>query len=99
MCASGMRRLHLSFEGQVQGVGFRWTAQAEARQIGLTGWVRNEYDGTVTMELQGTDEQIARFFGAFNRAYAHYPINYVMAAKDDIDPVPGEADFVVKFSY
>ena len=46
-------RKRLVFHGLVQGVGFRWRAQTIARELGLTGWVRNEYDGSVAMELQG----------------------------------------------
>ncbi|MBR5340774.1 MAG: acylphosphatase [Erysipelotrichaceae bacterium] len=51
-------RKHLVFYGEVQGVGFRFQAQMAANQLGLTGWVRNEYDGSVTMEVQGTEEEI-----------------------------------------
>lgn len=46
-------RYYISFKGRVQGVGFRWRAQTIANDLGLTGWVRNEYDGSVSMELQG----------------------------------------------
>lgn len=46
-------RYYISFQGRVQGVGFRWRAQTIANDLGLTGWVRNEYDGSVAMELQG----------------------------------------------
>ena len=41
------------FTGTVQGVGFRWRAQQAAKLYGLTGWVRNDWEGSVTMELQG----------------------------------------------
>ncbi len=51
--ASDPVRYYISFKGRVQGVGFRWRAQTIARELGLTGWVRNEYDGSVAMELQG----------------------------------------------
>jgi acylphosphatase len=51
-------RRHYIFEGDVQGVGFRWYASQAASAAGVTGWVRNEYDGSVTMELQGTADQI-----------------------------------------
>lgn len=47
------------FYGQVQGVGFRYTARHLADRYGLTGWVRNEYDGSVSMELQGTPLDIS----------------------------------------
>ena len=51
------RRYH--FFGRVQGVGFRYYAQYAADAAGVTGWVRNEYDGTVTMEAQGSEAQLS----------------------------------------
>ena len=51
-------RKHITFYGWVQGVGFRYRARSAAQLTGATGWVRNEYDGSVTMEIQGTEEQI-----------------------------------------
>ena len=49
---------YLLVDGIVQGVGFRYKAIHAARTAGATGWVRNEYDGSVTMEIQGTYWQI-----------------------------------------
>lgn len=46
-------RKQMRFTGDVQGVGFRFRAYHAAMQLGLTGWVRNEYDGSVTLEAQG----------------------------------------------
>ena len=43
-------RKHIQFYGKVQGVGFRYHATYKARFLGLTGWVRNCYDGSVEME-------------------------------------------------
>ena len=54
-----IRRLY-TFHGRVQGVGFRYRASYAAQALGLTGWVRNEYDGTVSMEVQGGKEAIER---------------------------------------
>ena len=42
------------FTGEVQGVGFRYYARAAAQHLGLTGWVANNWDGSVTLEAQGT---------------------------------------------
>ena len=46
-------RWHVYFSGKVQGVGFRFTAQHFAQNLGLTGWVRNLHDERVEMEVQG----------------------------------------------
>ncbi len=46
--------------GRVQGVGFRMFVQQNAMELGITGWVKNMSDGTVTMELQGTQAAIDR---------------------------------------
>jgi acylphosphatase len=49
---------HITFSGQVQGVGFRFTAFNMANRHQLTGFVRNLPDGTVEMLIQGTSEAI-----------------------------------------
>lgn len=92
-----VRRLHLRFTGQVQGVGFRWNAERTANSLGMTGWVRNEWDGSVTMELQGTNDQISEFFGSFNAQYRHYPIDYRIDDKTDIPTRDDEPGFAVKY--
>lgn len=53
--AEDIIRRHIIFYGSVQGVGFRYHAYHKARSLGLTGWVRNLYDGTVEMEVQGAE--------------------------------------------
>ncbi len=48
-----LTRWHVYFSGRVQAVGFRYTAQLFAKDLGLTGWVKNLDDGRVEMEAQG----------------------------------------------
>ena len=48
-----IERRKMKFHGRVQGVGFRYRASYLASSLGLTGWVQNEYDNTVSMEVQG----------------------------------------------
>lgn len=43
----------------MQGVGFRWFVDHEARQLGLSGWVRNNLDGAVEVLAMGTEQQLA----------------------------------------
>lgn len=93
-----IRRLKIHFVGQVQGVGFRWTARNVANELGLSGWVRNELDGSVSMELQGKSADLAVYFTLFDREYANYPLRYTIDEKDDIPPHIGETGpFMVRF--
>ena len=55
---SNIIRWHIYFSGGVQGVGFRYTACLDARELGLTGWVRNLKDGRVEMEAQGPEKDL-----------------------------------------
>lgn len=54
-------KMHLNVTGRVQGVGFRYTTYQIALEIGLNGTVKNEDDGSVTIEAVGTKEQMDQF--------------------------------------
>jgi acylphosphatase len=45
--------------GRVQGVGFRWFVEREAKTLGIFGWVRNNTDGTVEVLATGTSDQLS----------------------------------------
>ena len=66
-----MRR-RVTFRGRVQGVGFRATARSVARAHPVTGWVRNEPDGTVLLEVQGTEEAVDRYLDGLREAMGRY---------------------------
>ena len=55
-----MIRQNYIFRGEVQGVGFRYTAQYLAQSLGLTGWVKNNWDDSVEMEVQGDEKAIEK---------------------------------------
>ena len=52
-------RIHVT--GRVQGVGFRWSAVYEARKLGICGFVKNLPDGSVSIEAEGSQEQLDDF--------------------------------------
>lgn len=54
------QRLAAVVAGRVQGVGFRNYVRGWARRLGLTGWVRNEPDGTVRLVAEGGAEALDR---------------------------------------
>ena len=65
-------RKYIIFFGYVQGVGFRYRARHAADHYGCTGWVRNEWDGSVSMEIQGEESQIDQVILAIERGtYVH----------------------------
>lgn len=53
--------------GRVQGVGFRYIVQQKALALDLKGWVRNNDDGTVSIEIEGTKDQIDAFMENLGR--------------------------------
>ena len=57
-----MIRLHSNITGEVQGVGFRYFAQECAAICSVTGWIKNEWNGSVTLEAQGDEDEVSRFF-------------------------------------
>ena len=52
------RRAHVIVRGQVQGVFFRAETRDRARSLGLSGWVRNNHDGTVEAVFEGPAERV-----------------------------------------
>lgn len=53
-------RVHLIVTGRVQGVGFRYACQEIAEQLGVTGWVRNRWNGAVEIVAEGEEDAVTR---------------------------------------
>jgi acylphosphatase len=62
-----MVKVHAFIEGRVQGVGFRYFAQREAWKLGITGWVKNTYDGRVEVLACGSDDKMKKFLESLSR--------------------------------
>lgn len=82
------------FQGNVQGVGFRWTTAHVAENFSVRGWVRNESDGTVRCEVVGRDAEVCAFLTAVNDAMPGH-----VTAQNDVQPEGGsipEGGFVIR---
>ena len=62
-----LQRAHIWVKGRVQNVGFRAHVQYSARQIGVTGWVRNVGYDTVEAVAEGERDQVERLIEAMKR--------------------------------
>ena len=79
-------RYQMRFYGQVQAVGFRYTASHGAKRYNLTGWVRNEYDGSVSCEVQGRECDIEAWLYFIDQA------RYIVVERVDKKEIPEDAD-------
>ena len=70
------QRYFLRWEGQVQGVGFRFTNTNLAQTHAFTGWVRNMEDGSVEMEVQGAPANILSHLEALHASYERMGIRF-----------------------
>lgn len=61
------QQIHAVVEGYVQGVGFRFFVQENALRLGLTGWVRNRWDGSVEVMAEGSRETLEKLLAALYR--------------------------------
>ena len=85
-------RVNVRFEGRVQGVGFRATARWIAERHPVTGWVRNEPDGSVVLEVQGETGVVEAFLNdVHERLHPHILSKSRMPAS----PVAGERHFMI----
>lgn len=86
-------RLLLIYSGRVQGVGFRATARDVARSHPVTGWVRNEADGTVAAQVQGSPADVDAFVTDLGRQLSRFITG---VHRETLPDVPGEHAFEVQ---
>ncbi len=84
---AGLARLHAMIDGTVQGVGFRAYVLDHAQAIGITGWVRNTYDGLVEVTAEGSRDQLERLLDKLRLGPRSA---FVTEVKKDWKPYTGE---------
>ena len=67
-----MKRVHIFYSGQVQGVGFRFTAERIATSSGITGWIKNLRDGRVEIIAEGDENQLGNFLNEVDSSFKNY---------------------------
>ncbi|MEO5718096.1 MAG: acylphosphatase [Chthoniobacterales bacterium] len=63
-----MISLQIFFEGNVQGIGFRWSVKQVAKGFDVVGWVRNLADGRVELQASGEEAEVRAFLEAIGES-------------------------------
>ena len=66
-----MTSLQVFYEGNVQGVGFRWSVRHAATGFDVTGWVRNLPDGRVELQVTGEEDEVRGFLDRIAQGELH----------------------------
>ncbi|WP_022885614.1 acylphosphatase [Glaciibacter superstes] len=89
-----MIRQHVVVHGMVQGVGFRYSARQQATRLGITGFARNQQDGTVELEIEGGSAAVERMLDWLRSG----PRGAVVESVDTSELRPtGDDDFRITF--
>ena len=81
--------MHLLISGRVQGVGFRWFVRVAARQLDLSGWVRNREDGAVEVAAAGPEDKLDELRRRVSRGPAAAEVSEVK----ELEPPGSDLDF------
>ena len=88
-------RIHILLDGNVQGVGFRFSCQYEATKLKLRGWVKNLYNGSVEIVAEGEESAINSLLNWCRRGPAGA---YVSMCKEEYSQATGEFNsFEIRF--
>ncbi len=89
------KRIYVFYSGRVQGVGFRFTAEAAARKFKLSGWASNLRDGRVEVVAEGDEAALKDFIERISVEMS----NFISGADVSWEHPSGEfKDFCIKFS-
>lgn len=88
------KRVIYRYRGDVQGVGFRANAITQARGLDITGYVKNEIDGDVTMDVQGPADAVQELARRVATTM-EFKINETLI--DHRDPLPDRKGFKIRY--
>jgi acylphosphatase len=71
----------VTVSGRVQGVSFRWYALQEAERLGVTGWIRNEPDGSVRCHVEGEDAAVHAMVDWCHHGPSYASVRHVAVAE------------------
>ncbi len=92
---AGLQRATVRYEGEVQGVGFRYTTLRLAERYPVTGFVRNESDGSVQLVVEGEPAAIAGLLSAVRGSGLR---SYIMRERTEWAPATGEfSHFTIRY--
>jgi acylphosphatase len=66
------KQIHVYYSGRVQGIGFRFTVERVANDLGGVGWVRNLRDGKVEVVAEGEEGALKDFLDKVSRHFSRY---------------------------
>ncbi|MDO4806991.1 MAG: acylphosphatase [Coriobacteriales bacterium] len=90
---TSVERIRYRFIGHVQHRGFRYACVTCAQKTNVTGWVRNERDGTVTAEVQGSLEGQLAFVRRLTQIVTGFGNTWSIGSEKRIDLVTDEKGF------
>lgn len=88
-------RKFVNVSGRVQGVGFRFFVQQTALNLKVTGWVKNESDGSVSMEIQAEPQILEKLIEKIKKGNGYSRVSEMKS--EDLEVEKGENKFVITY--
>ncbi|MBL7197857.1 MAG: acylphosphatase [Candidatus Omnitrophica bacterium] len=85
---------HIIYKGRVQGIGFRFTVERVALNLGVVGWVKNLANGNVEVVAEAEEETIKNFLGIVRGYFLRYIVDEEIGTTEAIGNF---SDFLVRF--
>lgn len=88
------KRYIIKVYGRVQGVFYRASTQHQAKKLSVFGWVRNEQDGAVKIDAEGSSESLEKFIEWCKKGPELAKVDRI--EKQEMDELENYSDFVVR---